>query len=164
MDNYSQYIMAAIEWGLVPIILVILFSYGVLIPPRDSTLTTSVIAGKLAGFIIFVLYVVSYKEHPIAFPFKLPTYGVDLLALVVGLTAGFICSRIANILLRTRVAGLVAMFLVSVSLITLYTHVLFSLFRPSIVFITLGGTLGVLLDILFFERDIVPAKKDDNTS
>ena len=163
MTDISQYIMAAIEWGLVPIILGIILFYGVSLSPSDSSYRSSTRAGKLSGLIMFVIFVISQKNRPMKWSFSIPNYGLEFIPLLLGVIIGFVFSRVINILLKTRLAGIVAMFLISGSLITIYTYVFLASYRSTLVFIVLGIALGNLLEILFFERDTLSSNTATNT-
>jgi hypothetical protein len=102
-----------------------------------------------------VIFVISQKGRQLNPSFSIPTYGLKIIPLLFGVAGGFLFSRIINILLKTRLVGIVAMFLVSGSLITMYTYIFLSFYRPTLVFVALGIALGSLLETLFFERDIV---------
>jgi hypothetical protein len=155
MTDYTQYFMAAIEWGLVPIILAIIFLYGLTLSPVDSSYKSSTRAGKLSGLILFVIFVITQQGKYLKPSFLIPKYGLKPIPLLLGVAGGFFFSKMINILLKTRLVGIVAMFLVSGSLITMYTYVFLSFSRPTLVFVALGIALGSLLETLFFERDIV---------
>ena len=164
LADLSRYVMVAIEWGLVPLILLALFLYGLTRTPNDPQLRTSTTAGKLAGFILFILFVVSQKGHPLGVSFSLPDYGIEWLPLLLSTAASFAFARVLDWLLGTRLAGLIAMFLIAASLTTVYAYVFLVPYRSTIVYVTLGGSLGVLLEILFFERDRVPAPSSSSKS
>ena len=151
--------MAAIEWGLGPIILVIIFLYGLALSPVDPSYKSSTRAGKLLGFILFVIFVITQKGRYQNPSFPIPIYGLKIIPLLLGAAGGFLFSKIINILLKTRLVGIVTMFLVSGSLITMYTYVFLSFSRPTLVFVALGIALGSLLDTLFFERDLVTSDR-----
>ena len=155
MDDFSSYAMAVIEWALVPLILVGLLYRGLSLSPADPSLRTSTTAGKLAGSILFVLFVMSQKGHPLSVSFKLPHYGIELVPLVCSTVGFFLAARALNWILSTRLAGIVALLLVSASLTTLYAYVFLASYRSMIVYVALGGTLGVLLEMLLFARDRV---------
>ena len=158
MSDVARYVMAPIEWVLVPLILVILFLSGITLRPKDPSLKTSTIAGKLAGFVLFVLFVVSQKGHPMGISFTLPDYGVEWLPLLSSIVLLFLFARVLEKLLRTRLAGIVAMFLVAAPLITLHAYVFLAPYRSTIVYLALGGTLGALFEMLLFERDPVSTR------
>jgi len=159
LTDFSRYVMAAIEWGLVPLILLALFLFGITLTPSDPRLRSSTTAGKLAGFILFVLFVVSQKGHPLGVSFSLPDYGIEWLPLLLSTVALFAFARVLDWLLGTRLAGVIAMFLIAASLTTVYAYVFLAPYRSTIVYVALGGSLGVLFEVLFFERDPVPAGK-----
>lgn len=163
MADFSRYIMAAIEWGFVPIILGIIFVYGVKLSPSDKSYKSSTRAGKLSGLILFVIFVISQKNRTLTWSFSKPTYGLEILPLVFGVIGGFIFSRAISILLKTRLVGIVSMFLLAGSLITIYTYIFIATYRSTLVFMALGIALGSSLDILFFERDTVPSHTEQDS-
>jgi hypothetical protein len=147
--------MVAIEWGLVTIILAIIFLYGLTLSPVNPLYKSSTRAGKLSGLILFVIFVIIQKGRQLNPSFSISTYSPQIIPLLFSVAGGFLFLRTINILLKTRLVGIVAMFLVSGSLITIYTYVFLSFSRPTLVFVALGIALGSLLETIFFERDIV---------
>jgi len=144
-----------VEWWLVLIILAIIFIYGLTLSPVNPLYNSSTRAGKLLGLILFVIFVISQKGRQLNPSFSIPTYGFKIIPILLGVAGGFLFSRTINIILKIRLVGIVAMFLVSGSLITMYTYIFLSFYRPALVFVVLGIALGTLLETLFFERDIV---------
>jgi hypothetical protein len=107
--------MAAIEWGLVPLILLTLCLFGITLTPNDPKLRTSTTAGKLVGFIFFVLVVISQKGHPLVVSFSLPNYGIEWLPLLLSTAALFALARVLTWLIGTRLSGVIAMLLIATS-------------------------------------------------
>ena len=160
MSDLSKYVMPAIEWGLVPLILMGIFLFAVSLTPTDRAFKSSTTAGKFAGFILFVLFVVSQKGHSLTVSFTLPTYGIEFVPLLSSIVVFFWFAWLLDVILRTLLTGIVALVLVASSLVTLYAYLFLASYRSMIVFIALGGTLGLLLEELFFKRDRVAPKSE----
>jgi hypothetical protein len=51
--------------------------------------------------------------------------------------------------------------LIATSLTTVYAYVFLAFYRSTIVFVAVSGALGVLFEVLFFERDRVPPQQSN---
>jgi hypothetical protein len=151
--------IAVVQLFFVCSVLIGMLGYGVSLSPGDKTLKSSTNAGKAAGFIFFVLFLVSQQGHSLSTNIALVSYDIDYLPLILSALACFGLAKILNVWLRTRLAGVLALLLISCSLIALYAFVFIPAGRSAILYASLGGTLGALIERLLFERDS-PEKAD----
>jgi hypothetical protein len=153
MSDIGKYLSMFFEWVLVPAVLIGVLGFGIDLAPNDKTLRSSTTAGKVAGFILFVLFVVSQKGHTSVPSLAMPAYDIESIPLVVSASTLFFLSWTLNRILGTRLAGVLALLLISSSLITIYAYIFMPNYRAITIFVALGGALGVLLEKLIFERD-----------
>ena len=69
----ASYIMAVIEWGIVPLILagLLLFTlFGIPDDMADPNIKVSARSGKWAGLIVLVLFIISQKNRELTFSLK----------------------------------------------------------------------------------------------
>lgn len=161
----SAYIMAAIEWCIVPLILPAIFLFALFGIPgnaADSQVKASARAGKWAGLILLVIFIVSQKNRPLAFSFKIPSYDFLLVPLLLSGLAGFFFSWIFDVIKRTRVIGFFVLALIAATTITFYSYLFISSIRSMIVFVALGIMLGVLMHEVFFPGSIAQMKNQSN--
>ena len=155
MTDIGKYVTAFIEWGLVPLILIGVLIYAIALEPDDKRFDSSTTAGKVSGFLIFVLFVVSQKGHSLAVSFSLPVYGVQIIPLLASFAVFFGISFVLNELLKTRLIGVLAMLLICAALVTIYAYLFIPEYRPTTVYVALGGALGSLFETLLLGRDAV---------
>ena len=148
-----QYLMAAIEWGVVPLILFSLLMFGLFRvsgPKPDPAVKASATAGAWAGLVVFVLFIVSQKNNGLAFSFQLPAYGFRFWPTILSAATGFGGSWLLDAIRRYRVVGAFVLVLVASTSIALFSYVFVSDVRPHLVFLALGGALGVLLHQMLY--------------
>jgi hypothetical protein len=153
--DIAQIVLAAVEWGVVPLVLAGILIYTLFFIPEEdapSLVKTSATAGKWAGLVILVLYIVSRRERGLYILFQVPHYRFEPGATAFSALAGFATSWFFDLIRSTRAIGLFVMALVAATSITLYAYLFIGDGRNSLVFISLGFVLGVLLhEILFPE-------------
>lgn len=148
-----QYVMAAIEWAVVPIILFLLFVYSLFgVPDRSAerVVKASARAGAWAGLIVLVLFIISQKGQGLSFSFELPAYGFQFWTTVVSCAGGFIGSWGLDFIRRSRIVGMFVLVLVAASSVALFSYVFVLSVRQDLVFISLGVALGCLVHEVFF--------------
>ncbi len=153
--DIAQIIMAAVEWGIVPLVLAGILIYTLFFIPEEGAsplVKTSATAGKWAGLIILILYIVSRKERGLYIMFQVPHYQFEPGPTALSALAGFAAAWFFDLIRSTRAIGLFVMALVAATSMTLYSYLFIGDGRNSLVFIALGFVLGVLLhEILFPE-------------
>ncbi|HNV69636.1 MAG TPA: hypothetical protein PKO06_08070, partial [Candidatus Ozemobacteraceae bacterium] len=140
--------MTVIEWWVVPIILCLFLVYVLFLLPPDEApalVKASSRSGKWAGLVILALFVVSRKESNDTFSFTIPTYPFDYLTTVIATLIGGGFYHAVTQLGTTRALGFFSFLLSAAVSMTLYSYFYIAAFRSSIVFCTLGVTLGILL-------------------
>ena len=151
--------IAVLQLLIVFTVLIGMLCYGLSLSPNNKTLRSSTNAGKAAGFVVFVLFLVSQQGRPLSPHLSLVRYDLELLPLIISGLVCFSIAKVLNAVLGTRLAGVLALLLISFSLIALYTFVFIPSQRSITLYASLGGTLGALLERLLFERD-TPEKAD----
>ncbi len=157
MDNEQlqavQYMMVAIEWAIVPLILGALLRFSLFCVPgakAELAVKMSASAGAWAGLVVFVLFVISQKSAALSFSFALPAYGFRFWPTILSALGGFGGSRLLDAVRRHRVVGLFVMVLVASSAIALFSYVFVGGARPHLVFVALGGAFGVLVHQMLY--------------
>lgn len=149
----GAYIMAVIEWAVVPLVLAGILLYTIIFIPDDQAIPrvkTSAQAGKWAGLIVFVIYVISRRSQTMAFSLQPADYDFVFWPTAAAVAAGFAVSAVFDLIRSTRFLGLLVLALVSATSISLYSYLFIRLVRNSLVFVLLGFVLGVLLYEVFF--------------
>jgi hypothetical protein len=118
---------------------------------------TAAQAGKWAGLIILVIYVISLRNRTVALSFRPTNYQFALAPTVFAALGGFAVSWIFDVLRSTRFLGFLVLALVSATSITLYSYLFIRTDRNDLVFALLGFVLGVLLFEIFFPEGIPPS-------
>jgi hypothetical protein len=161
MPDFVKVIPGIIQWGLVPLLAVGILGFGVLIEPNDARLKSSTTAGKWAGAIIFVLFVMSQRNPTPPASLSVTTFDIDPIPLAIAIVASFVLAKTLNLVLNTRLAGLLALLLIAASLITLYAYFFIPSYRGVTLFVTVGSALGALLEVLVFERDVIQKRTEE---
>jgi hypothetical protein len=107
-------------------------------------------AGAWAGLVVFVLFVISQKNSALSFSFELPAYGFRFWPTVLAAGGGFGASYLLDAVRRHRVVGAFVLVLVASSSIALFRYVFVSDVRHHLVFVALGGALGVLMHQMLY--------------
>ncbi|HXU31723.1 MAG TPA: hypothetical protein VN851_14205 [Thermoanaerobaculia bacterium] len=155
MGDIGSALAKVIEWVLVPLVLVLLWTYGFFQLPDEAVppqATKGARAARWAGLILFVLFVLWRQDHGDTFLSKMPDYHFDLTAIVVtalGALAGFGFSRFVARLKGTKAFPFVVLVLVALMSVALYTYFFIWESRGTILFLALGFALGTLLDRAF---------------
>ena len=151
----ASYIIAVIEWGSVPLILLGLLLFTLFGIPDDKAgpeIRVSTRSGKWAGLIVLVLFIISQKNRELTFSFKIPAYGFAIWPTILSTAVGFVLSRFFDFIKRTRVIGIFVLLLVATTSITFYGYIFITNIRSTVVFVALGIAFGVLLhEVLFPE-------------
>lgn len=154
--------MTIIEWWVVPIILSSFLLYVVFFLPPDESpplVKASARSGKWAGFIILALFVVSRKASEDAFSFTIPSYPFDFVSTILATVVGGVFFHVLTQLGSSRFLGLFSCVLSAAISITLYSYFYICPIRSTIVFWTLGVTLGILLQRMTYPTlDPAPPK------
>jgi len=151
--NLGEFLIPLVMWAVAPIILAGILIYMVFFVPEDNVqprVKTSAQAGKWAGIIIFVMYVISQWNRTVSFSFQPPFYQFVFWPTVISTITGFIMIWIFDILRSTRVIGLIIMALVSATSITLYSYLFIRTYQNDLLFVLLGFMLGVFTYEVFF--------------
>lgn len=160
MPDLVKLIPGIIQWVIVPLLLLGILGFGVLMVSTDPRLKTSTTAGKWAGAVIFVLFVVGQRRQAPPSSLAVANFDVNPYAILCAVCAGFAVVKGLNWVLRTELAGLLALFLVAASLTTLYAYFFMPSYQGLTVNVTLGCALGALLEVMVFLRDATGRKEE----
>ncbi len=153
--NIGEIILSAIEWAVVPLVLAGILIYGLFGIPEESApsrVRTAAQAGKWAGLIIFVIYVISLRSRTLTFSFRAPNYDFMFWPTALAALAGLMVSGVFDFLRSTRFIGFLVLTIVSATAISLYSYLFIRTVRNDLVFMLLGLVLGILLyEIIFPE-------------
>ncbi len=147
----------AFEWLIIPMIMLAIFSFSWLIARKARTpeLRISAWAGFWAGLLAFVVYAVSELGQ-----IKDPTFrftalpGFMLMPLACGLSAGFVFLGLVRLAEPTRLVGLITLTLAGTSASAFFTYIFLESLRVSVLYWTLGASLGILLHIVLYPSSI----------
>jgi hypothetical protein len=141
----------AFEWVIIPMIMLAIFSFAWLIAGKARTpeLRISAWAGFWAGLLAFVIYAISELGQ-----IKDPTFrftsvpGLMLMPLGCGLSAGFVFLGLVKLAEPTRLVGLITLALAGTSASAFFTYIFLESLRVSVLYWTMGASLGILLHIV----------------
>ena len=162
MPDVNPEIILAIEWGIVPLILIGILAYFLTYTPEKSPsnkIKNSSSAGKLAGLIIFALILLSQKHRALLFSFDMPAYDFNILIVLIAVAVGFIFSWFFN-LIKTKVyIGLYTLVSVTTVSTAIFCYLFIQNLRSNIVFVTMGMMIGILIYAIFFPGGIKREEK-----
>jgi len=164
MPDVNPEIILAIEWGIVPLILIGILAYFLMYTPKETTskrIKNSSSAGKLAGLIIFALILLSQKHRALLFSFDMPVYDFNILVVLIAVAVGFIFSWFFNLIKKKVYIGLYTLVSVSTVCTAIFCYLFIQNLRSNLVFVTMGMMIGILIHAIFFP---VGAKIEDKTS
>jgi uncharacterized membrane protein AbrB (regulator of aidB expression) len=137
-------------WAVAPVILLLILCNGLLRVPEkvgEPKIRASTRAGKFAGLIVLVLFMISQKKRDFNLSLNIPSYEFDLWPTLIGAAAGFIVYGLFSFLKPARAVGLRALAIVGSTSIALYSYFFISGMSKTVMF----GTLGILLGVLFYD-------------
>jgi hypothetical protein len=150
-------ISTIVQWVIVPLIMLAVFAFACVIACSARTPESKVSswAGFCAGLVTFVVYVVSQLNdirEPDLRSSALP--GLLLTPLSLGLGAGFVFLGLVRLAVPTRLVGLITLALAASSTSAVFTYIFIDNLRVSVLYWTLGATLGILLHIVLFPTSV----------
>lgn len=164
MRDVNPEIILAIEWGIVPLILIGILAYFLMYTPEKSTsnkIKNSSSAGKLAGLIILALVILSQKNRALSFSFDMPVYDFNILIVLIAVAVGFLFAWFFNLIKKKVYVGLYTLVSVASVGTTIFCYLFIQNLRSYLVFVTMGMMIGILIHAIFFP---VGAKIKDKTS
>jgi hypothetical protein len=153
----ALFISTLVQWVIIPLIMLAIFGFCCVIvgTARTSESRISSWADLFAGLLIFVVYVVSQlgqiREPNFAIA-SLP--GMLWLPMGYGLAAGFVFLGFVQAAVPTRLVGLITLTLAASSTSAIFTYTFVDQLRLSVLYWTLGATLGTLVHIVLFPTSI----------
>jgi hypothetical protein len=158
MQDVSTEIMVAIEWGIVPLILIGILARFLMYTPGEKAsdkIKKSSAAGKFAGLIIFALFVLSQKSRALLFSFNMPVYDFNILVILVSIATGFIFSWIFDLIKKRLFIGLYTLLAVASTTTAIYCYLFIQNLRSYLVFVTMGIMLGALIYAIFLPKETI---------
>lgn len=153
MEEIAGFIFGFIHWVVVPLIIIALFVTGLRLKSPERKYRTSTSAGKLAGFVVFVLIVLLFGTRDVVFSFRTPPMDFQPLPFAAAIVVAFAGAKAMEYLAKLPIVGFCAMALVASSLSSLYFYLLTPDNRPLVLFLALGIALGVLIELMVFRKD-----------
>lgn len=153
MAEYTKIINIAI-WAIVPLILFLILCYSLFrIPDKmaEPKVRTSARAGKFAGLIVLILFIISQQNRQLNLSFRIPSYEFDFWPTLIGALAGFIVYGVFSFVKPARAIGVFVLAIVGSTSIALYSYFFITGLSKTVMY----GTLGVMLGVLFYEA-LVP--------
>jgi hypothetical protein len=156
-SDVAPIISTIVQWVIVPLIMLAVFAFACVIACSARTPESKVSswAGFCAGLVTFVVYVVSQLNqirepdfHSSALP------GLLLFPLGLGLAAGYAFLGLVRLAVPTRLVGLITLALAASSTSAMFTYIFIDTLRVSVLYWTLGATLGILLHIVLFPMSV----------
>ncbi len=153
----ATFITVLVQWVVLPLIMFAIFAFCCIIvgTARSPETKISSWAGLFAGLLIFVVYVVSQLgqiREPDFRTAALP--GMLWYSLGYGLVAGFVFLGFVQAAVPTRLVGLITLTLAASSTSAIFTYTFIDQLRLSVLYWTLGATLGTLLHIVLFPTSV----------
>ena len=152
LSSVVPMLLKVIEWGLVPLVLFILWVYAFFLLPAEGPTAEAKAAARharWAGLVIFVLFVISRKERKDILTLYIPSYAFNWWLTFLGTALGFFASLLIELLRYSRIISFVVLVLVASMSIALYSYFFILGARVEILFLALGFALGTLLDKAF---------------
>lgn len=160
MSDYIN-IINFVVWAIVPLILSLVLCFSLFCLPgkaAEPKVRASARAGKFAGLIVLILFIISQENRQFAFSFKIPSYGFDFWPTLIGASAGFFVYGVFSFVKPARSIGIFVLAIVGSTSIALYSYFFISGLSTTIMF----GTLGILIGVLFFEA-VLPVLLPEGT-
>jgi hypothetical protein len=150
-------ISTIVQWMVLPLIMFSIFALAWILARSAKTaeLRVSSWAGFWAGLLSFVIYVVSQLSQirdPALHFSELP--GLQPLPLGLGLIGGFVFFWIVQRSVPTRLVGLMTLVLGASSTSALFTYLFIDSLRVSVLYLTLGTALGILVHVILFPASL----------
>lgn len=120
-----KYVFDAVTYVLVPAIMISMVIYAlVLCSSSDIEEHRAAVSGALAGFILFVVYVISSAATKVPTPDFSPKHPMSLnvAGIIVGLIVGFLVSWVVAVVVPTRAVGVATLLLTASGSAGLYTY------------------------------------------
>ena len=155
MVDIGSVLAKVIEWILVPLVLLLLFGYGFAHLPEEPTNPAAKKAARSArwaGLILFVLFVLWRQGRGDVFFGEMPHYRLELGFLIItalAAAAGFWFSRFVDWLRGAKAFPFVVLVLVALMSIAIYAYLFIWAMRVLILFLSLGFSMGTLLNRAF---------------
>lgn len=153
MNDINAKIFLSIEWGVVPLIMVIILAVLFIYSPEgkeDRKIKNANFSGKLGGVIIFALLLLSSKNRNLVFTTTIPEYGFNYWLVLGSTAAGALINLIFNLLKDKVFVGLFTLIAIPATAIGLYTYLFVPESRSCLIFISSGLMLGLLIFSIFF--------------
>jgi len=153
MQDINAKIFLSIEWGLVPLIMVIILACLFIYSPEgkeNGKIQKANFSGKLGGIIIFALLLLSQKNRTLVFTTTIPEYGFNYWLVLGSTVAGALINLIFNLLKDNVFVGLFTLIAIPATAIGIYTYLFIPESRSCLVFISSGLMLGLLIFSIFF--------------
>ncbi len=153
----ATFVSVLVQWVVLPLIMFAIFAFCCIIvgTARSPEAKISSWAGLFAGLLIFVVYVVSQLGQIREPDFRTATLpGMLWYPLGFGLVAGFVFLGFVQAAVPTRLVGLITLTLAASSASAIFTYTFIDQLRLSVLYWTLGATLGTLLHIVLFPTSV----------
>lgn len=153
----ALFISTLVQWVILPLIMLAIFAFCCVIVGTARTPESKVSswAGLFAGLLIFVVYVVSQLGQIREPDFRSGTLpGMLWTPLGCGLVAGFVFLGFVQAAVPTRLVGLITLTLAASSTSAIFTYTFIDQLRLSVLYWTLGATLGTLVHIVLFPTSV----------
>ncbi|MFZ2960285.1 MAG: hypothetical protein WA705_25665 [Candidatus Ozemobacteraceae bacterium] len=157
--------MSIIEWWIVPFIQFSFLVYVLFVSPEEEApplVKASARSGKWAGLTVLALFIVSRKGLPDSISFTIPEYSFDYVSTIVATLVGCFLFLSFSKFRSMRFLGVLSFFLTTAISITIYSYFFIATLRSTIVFWSLGLTLGILLNRMLFP-ELPPAEVAEKT-
>src|SRR5438132_58063 len=134
MDLQST-VTLAVNWVVVPVVLVAIFCYGLVIAtaPSKNPAASSRGYGFWAGVVLFAVFVYSQLKSVCALYLTLRSFPVvNYLAVLLLILVGFGAMWLLRLALQTRLIGIAIFFLIAASLVALFSYIFLPANRQAI--------------------------------
>ena len=153
----AQALLTLIPWLVLPIVIIalLIFSMTIFRRVKEPEPKLSARAGFWAGFILFVIFIVSQLRdvREPCFDFS-SVPGFDFLPLIAGCLIGFALLWAIRITLSTRFVGVITLLLTAASTSALYSFIFIESLRATVLYASLGVALGILVHVVLLPSSI----------
>ena len=151
-----KYVFDAVTYVLVPAIMISMIIYAIALCSSSHADEPRVaISGTLAGFILFVIYVISSVATKVPTPDFSPKHPMSLnvAGIIVGLITGFLVSWIVAAVVPTRAIGVATLLLTASGSTGLYTYFFSAQLHQFLLYGALALAFGWLIRVVLIPID-----------
>ncbi len=160
--NISTEVMAVIEWGLVPVILLGILLFFLFYSTEEGQhvkIQKACFSGKLAGLVTFAIFILSQKNRELIFSLAMPDYDFSILIVSISIVAGSIFAWLFSMSKKNILIGVSILFAVAFTCVAIYCYLFIHSYKSHVMQAAIGAILGILIFSIFFPKASVEEKQ-----